>query len=73
MRSIVSNDGIGSFVVPFLIGNAFCSKYEYIQKDIRHTKGKFATGEKNPAQKIDWDRNESNMDLGINKHFPHCM
>ena len=65
--------GLAHLVVPFLIGNAFCSKYEYIQKDIRNTKGTLATGEKNSAQKIDWDRNESNMDLGINKHFPQCM
>ena len=65
--------GLTHLVVPFLIGNAFCSKYEDIQEDIRNSKGEFVTGENNSAQKISLDRNESNMDLGINKHLPLSM
>ena len=57
---------LAHLAVPFLIGNAFCSTYEDISKDIRNVTNEFVTGEKKLVQKRGWDRDESNMESGIN-------
>ena len=60
---------LAHLVVPFLIGNAICSQYEDIRKDIKNTIDDFLSGEEKLAPKIGWDRDESKIGSGINEHF----
>ena len=59
---------LAHLVVPFLIGNVLCSKYEGIGKDVRNTMEEFLTGEEKLAPEIGWDRDEPNKHSGINEN-----